>query len=335
MSFLRLQPTDLLYQQIFGRTDIRGFEVYTNHNEAIGRVIEVLVDSIKQSYFLVLEMGSWLSRKRVVMLLPQFQLIESQRRLDVTGLTMEQVRNLPAYNPATVVDQDAIPSNQVPGSRTMQSTGFETSVPLEASLPLEAPPAGVPVKKTITTADREVLPTPVAPPHTAVHPPALQPPASQHREIQPTSPDPFAEIFPLEAETIQLLEERLVVDRHRRKVGDVIVRKVIETKMVEVPVRRETLVVEQISPERKQLATINLNQGAIEGLELREPMSTTSDPQSLHYTEQIRALPIASASQILSRLMQMPQFNHAQVKMIFSDQELQTHYERWLSKLKG
>jgi hypothetical protein len=118
-------------------------------------------------------------------------------------------------------------------------------------------------------------------------------------------------------------------------VGDVIVRKVIETKMVEVPVRRETLVVEQISPERKQLASIDLNQGAIEGLDLREPMPTANDPHSLHHTEQIRALPIASANQILSRLMQMPQFSHAQVKMIFNDQDLQTHYERWLSKFKG
>jgi len=43
-------------------------------------------------------------------------------------------------------------------------------------------------------------------------------------------------------------------------VGEVIVRKVIETRMVEVqvPVRHEKLIVEQVSPERKQLAEIDL-----------------------------------------------------------------------------
>ncbi len=61
-------------------------------------------------------------------------------------------------------------------------------------------------------------------------------------------------------ETIQLLEERLVVNLHKRKVGEVIVRKEIETRIVEVPIRREKLIVEQVSPEAKQLAVIDLGQ---------------------------------------------------------------------------
>jgi hypothetical protein len=59
---------------------------------------------------------------------------------------------------------------------------------------------------------------------------------------------------------IQLLEERLVVDLHKRKVGEVIVRKEIETRIVEVPICREILIVEQISPEFKQIAVIDLEQ---------------------------------------------------------------------------
>jgi hypothetical protein len=59
---------------------------------------------------------------------------------------------------------------------------------------------------------------------------------------------------------IQLLEERLVVDLQSRKTGEVIVRKEIETQIVEVPIRREVLIVEQISPEFKQLAVIDLGQ---------------------------------------------------------------------------
>jgi len=63
----------------------------------------------------------------------------------------------------------------------------------------------------------------------------------------------------LSEELIRLLGERVVVDRNKRKVGEVIVRKVIETRMVQVqvPVRHEKLIVE-VSPERKQLAEIDL-----------------------------------------------------------------------------
>ncbi|WP_448269109.1 DUF2382 domain-containing protein [Nostoc sp. DSM 114167] len=73
-----------------------------------------------------------------------------------------------------------------------------------------------------------------------------------------------------EEQIIRLLEERLVVESSKRKVGEVIVRKVIETRMVQVPVRREKLIVEQISPEHKQLAEIDLGQGEISGLDLTE-----------------------------------------------------------------
>jgi len=68
----------------------------------------------------------------------------------------------------------------------------------------------------------------------------------------------------------RLLEERLVVDNIRQKVGEVVVRKVIETEMVQVPVRREKLIVEQVGPENRQLAEIDLSQGEITGLELAQ-----------------------------------------------------------------
>ncbi len=61
---------------------------------------------------------------------------------------------------------------------------------------------------------------------------------------------------------IPLLEERLVVDLMRRKSGDIVVRKEIETHLlqVQVPVRREKLIVEQVSPEYKLIAEIELGE---------------------------------------------------------------------------
>jgi hypothetical protein len=61
-------------------------------------------------------------------------------------------------------------------------------------------------------------------------------------------------------ETVQILEERLMVNRIKRKVGEVTIRKEIETRIIEVPVRREKLIVEQVSPEYKQLAVVDLGQ---------------------------------------------------------------------------
>ncbi|MCF4969061.1 DUF2382 domain-containing protein [Nostoc sp. CMAA1605] len=73
-----------------------------------------------------------------------------------------------------------------------------------------------------------------------------------------------------EEKLIRLLEERLTINHNKQKIGEVIVRKVIETQMIQVPVRREKLIVEQITPNHQQLAEIDLKGGDISGVELQE-----------------------------------------------------------------
>lgn len=58
---------------------------------------------------------------------------------------------------------------------------------------------------------------------------------------------------------ILLLKERLVVDIEKRKVGEIVVRKEVITQIIEIPIRRERLIVEQISPEYKQIAIVDLD----------------------------------------------------------------------------
>jgi hypothetical protein len=62
----------------------------------------------------------------------------------------------------------------------------------------------------------------------------------------------------LEQHIVSLLEERLAVTSKKYKTSEVICRKIVETRMIEIPVRRERLIVEQIYPEYKQLAEIGL-----------------------------------------------------------------------------
>ena len=93
-------------------------------------------------------------------------------------------------------------------------------------------------------------------------------------------PDNNSSLLPSEPEVLQeelfrLLGERVVVNRSKRKIGEVIVRKEIETRMVQiqVPVRHEKLIVEQVSPEYKQLAEIDLGQEIVTGIDLLESAS--------------------------------------------------------------
>lgn len=81
--------------------------------------------------------------------------------------------------------------------------------------------------------------------------------SSMNSSDLPVSRNPLEEEV-LEEEVIRLLAERLVINRNQRKVGEVVVRKVIETRTLQVPVRYEKLVVEQVNPEYKQLAEIDL-----------------------------------------------------------------------------
>jgi stress response protein YsnF len=74
----------------------------------------------------------------------------------------------------------------------------------------------------------------------------------------------------LSQDIVRLVEERLVVNRSKHKIGEAIVRKEIETRIIQVPVRYEKLIVEQVSPERKQLVEINLGQAEGAGIELTD-----------------------------------------------------------------
>lgn len=123
-------------------------------------------------------------------------------------------------------------------SASPQLGSIEFSAPLENSVALEAP--------------RQVY-LPVS-----TQPLSLQ--ADLPLQTETVNEQVSAASPPVAQEAIQLLEERLVVNRSRRKVGEVIVRKEIETRIIEVPVRREKLIVEQISPEYKQLAVVDLGQ---------------------------------------------------------------------------
>lgn len=128
---------------------------------------------------------------------------------------------------------------------------------------------------------------------------------------------------------IRLLEETLVVDRSHRKVGEVIVRKEIETRMVEVPVRREKLIVEQVGSEPRRLGEVLLSDPEIAGVELVEMTGSQTEPI-------VRAEfnSAQTASQLLKAIASQPHHGCTKVRLelVVEDSKLQETYQKWLDR---
>lgn len=137
-------------------------------------------------------------------------------------------------------------------------------------------------------------------------------------------------------EVIRLLEERLVVNLNKRKIGEVIVRKEVETRMVEVPVQYEKLIVEQVGAEPKILAEIDLSQSEsdISGLEMAATANSNSDNQA--NTTGVFTSP-KTASLLLDAISR--QKNHGcqmvRVEIVLKDTEHQKTYQEWFDRCSG
>lgn len=129
---------------------------------------------------------------------------------------------------------------------------------------------------------------------------------------------------------IQLLEERLRVNLRKRKVGDVILRKEVETQIVEIPIRREKIIVEQIGAERRQLASIDIGKTEFTEDEIATLINQSND--GIGQLHQGSAISIQAAQQVLSQVLSRPGYDNTGVRLSFEDPELQSIYQQWLDR---
>lgn len=122
---------------------------------------------------------------------------------------------------------------------------------------------------------------------------------------KPTDNKDRTELIP----PIKLLEERLVVQIDRHKVGEVIIRKEVETQIIEVPIRREKLIVEQISPEYKQIAIIDLGTDPIPAIKESETETRFLDVIRREFES------VKLASQYLEAIAHLPDAGCISVKI--------------------
>jgi Domain of unknown function (DUF2382) len=141
--------------------------------------------------------------------------------------------------------------------------------------------------------------------------------------------------LPIDDLAFRLLEERLVIDRSKRKIGEVIVRKEVHTRLVEVPVRYERLIVEQVSPNLQQLAAIDLGYGEVTGID-PDLQSTDGSWQKSEDTVGLRVNfnSLEYANQFLEELAQMLRTSDEspQIEIVLKDQNSQAAYLSWLDR---
>ncbi len=319
MELFRVSEFNPDYRQTFEDADIMHFEVWTADRERVGKVQDILMDDIGQLYYIVADIGSWLNRKLVLIEPEQFQIDRSARRISLVNLSRGTVNHLPVYD-AALLNRGAKSESKAALAPSAHAPSLQ--LPVESSTPLEASAALGSTPLVQATRPAQPIAQPTAQPIVA--------PVVSARELDPSNPIATPIV---EQETVRLLEERLIVNRTKRKIGEVVVRKEIETRMVEIPLRREKLIIEQVSPDRKHLATVDLPS------QLSDAELTSFAQTALDSIESAGFVSAEMAQQILSNLLlsNLSQRNGnrtAKVKLVFEDATLQAEYDRQINQVR-
>ncbi|NMG05522.1 DUF2382 domain-containing protein [Brasilonema sp. UFV-L1] len=238
MALYKIADFDPDYKDTFQGDDIKGMGVYAEGtDEKVGTVSDVLVDEEGHFRYLVVDLGFWIFGKKVLLPVGRSRIDYNVDRVYAIGMTREQAENLPEYDERQTLDYDyeerVRGTYRTPGSYTPAvdaSTPLDTATPVGGAIPLTDPtyPA--------TTGYQQ--------PSTGINP-------VYDRNTYNYNQEPS--LFNLndqDHQTLRLYEERLIANKSRRKAGEVAVGKRIETETarVAVPVEKERVVVERVTP---------------------------------------------------------------------------------------
>ncbi|MBF2017252.1 MAG: DUF2382 domain-containing protein [Rivularia sp. T60_A2020_040] len=139
----------------------------------------------------------------------------------------------------------------------------------------------------------------------------------------------------IEEDIVRLLGERLVVERSKRKIGEVIIRKEIETRMIQIPVRREKLIIEKPGIEPEQLAEIDLGEEEISHDELTNSgvnLIGSDFEGGLTVTGEFDSPKIASLILNAIQLEKNHGCKKVRVSILVEDEEKQQKYQEWFNR---
>lgn len=305
------------------RSRLKGFALKDRQGELVGEVRDLRLDAeVPQKFFhLVVSQPDFHQGSRLFLLhSQQLERISIPERSLFARLDEAAIRRLPDFKSSNLIAKSSEQESKfgsLSTSAPLPSLSNASSQPASASMSDLTSHSSSKNLQPVSTAiasnqpislDQPVRQTDAIEPNVAIAAAAEQPqPQSNHQvaEVSANSSDQ-----PLPEQTIRLLEERLVVDRSKRKAGEIIVRKVVETRMVEVPVRREKLIVEQVGSTPRQLAEIDIGSGEITGVELDSAITAASEP-----TVSGEFASLKTASQLLEAIAKTVRHRCKQVKV--------------------
>lgn len=232
MALLKLKDFDPNYRETFGDEGIINFSVYSDiTDEKIGSVKDILVDETSGKFrYLIVDLGFWIFGKKVLLPIGISRIDSSQERVYARGLTKEQAKNLPEFNDELKIDYDY--EERVRGIYRTPATGTSLYNPMGLN--------------TVAALD---VPSGIATPGIVSQQPSYTANASDTYDYEKDSS--LYGINDTDHQSIKLYEERLIANKKRTKTGEVEIGKHVETETtrVSIPVEKERVVIERVTPQ--------------------------------------------------------------------------------------
>lgn len=230
MALYKLDDFDPNYRDTFQGDDIKGLGVYAEGtDEKIGSISDVLVDDEGHFRYLVVDLGFWIFGKKVLLPIGRARIDYNVDRVYAIGMTRQQAEDLPEFNERLALDYDyeeRVRGVYRPSATTtsaVDTTAPLTATPLDASAPLDT--------------NYQPLTTPNYPTY------------SRDTYTYDQEPSLYG-VNEQDHQTLRLYEERLIANKKRQKAGEVTIGKHVETETarVAVPLERERVIVERVTP---------------------------------------------------------------------------------------
>ena len=123
---------------------------------------------------------------------------------------------------------------------------------------------------------------------------------------------------------LSLLEEKLKVTRQKHKLGEVVVRKKVETRIAKIPLRREKLIIERIGKNPEQLTEVIISEDKIDGFNYDELEPANVQPQ----TAKTKYISLEKAQSIIETIAALSPTGKAKIRLeiVTNDSDLQQQY---------
>lgn len=255
MALLKIKDFDPNYKDTIGGEDIKGRDIYTQGTtQKIGEVDDILVDEGTGEFrYLILNLGTVNMGKKVLLPIGRSQMNSNDHRV-YASITQEEAYKLPELEvDAPDYDHEEQVRNvyrqNAPAYSVSGMSSVESSMPLDTSVPVASSYASTsePMSQSY---DRD----------------------SYRYQNEPT----LYGMNDQDHQTLRLYEERLVANKRRVKTGEVAISKHVETETarVAVPVEKERVVVERVTPldaERPvSTGAANFREGEVAHMEIYE-----------------------------------------------------------------